>query len=113
MAEGCRFTLMVQSTKDIGQLISLMVEADLYTRMEMFTLVSGRRIKHMDLAFMSMKMVPVMRVSGKTTCIMVKAKSCSLMTQLMRGSSLKAKNMDEVNLFGLMLPLTMDSSSRT
>ena len=108
-----RFTLMVQFTKDIGQLISQMEEADLYTQMEMFTLVSGRQIKHTGSEFMSMKMVPVTKVSGKMTCIMVKAKNYSLMTQLMKGSLSKAKNMDEANSNGLMLHLTMDNSSKT
>ena len=60
-----------------------------------------------------MKMVPVTKVSGKMTCIMVKAKNYSLMTQLMKGSLSKAKNMDEANLNGLMLHPTKDNSSKT
>ena len=113
MGEVYRFTLMVQFTKDIGQLISHMAGADLYTRMEMFTLVSGRQIKHTDLEFMSMKMVLVTKVNGRMTCIMVRARNFSLMTQLMKGSLSRAKNMDEANLNGLMLHPTKDNSSKT
>ena len=86
MEEESKFTLMAQFTKDTGKLIFQMVGADLYTRMEMFTLVNGRQIKHTGLEFMSMKMVLVTRVSGKMICIMVKVKNYSLMTQLMKGS---------------------------
>ena len=101
MEEGCRSILMVQSTKGIGLRTYPMAEGVSYMQMVMSMLASGRQIRLMDLESMSMKMAPVMKVNGKTICIMVKAKSFFLMIQLMKGSLLRARSTDAENLYGL------------
>jgi len=79
MGQVFKCGLMVPSMRENGVKTKRMAKGSFGMPMEMYTKVSGRKIKRMDTVFMYTSMALNMMVTGKMICKMVKVLSLGVM----------------------------------
>jgi len=101
MVEAIKFGAMVAYMRATGKMIRLMVEEDLYTLMEIFTMVSGKMTKPMALVNTLILTVPSMKATGLMINNMVKERKNGQMVRNMKEIINSVKKMALENSYGL------------
>lgn len=99
--EAIKFGAMAAYMKATGKMIKLMVEEDLYTLMEIFTMVSGKTTKPMDLANTLTQTVPSTRDIGLMISSMDRERKNGQMVRNMKEIINLVKKTDLESSYGL------------
>ena len=102
MVLGSKLGQMGRGMRESGRITRRMAGGSFIMSMEMFLMVNGPMIKHMDSVLISMLMDPNTRGIGSMTSKMVKEKKLGKMALFMRACIVKAISMGRAGIFGVM-----------